>query len=100
MSVAANEGLFQVLRKDGIMMGAFERVFHEDIARWEARGEERGEARGRRDGIAIGRDEGRRDGIAIGRDEGRNEERKTIMDKLIAIGWDPIKAASFTGVSV
>ena len=52
----------------------------------EAR-EKRGEARG----ISIGRNEG----ISIG----RNQERKIIMDRLIATGMSPSQAASLTGMN-
>ena len=34
-----------------------------------------------------------------GRAEGRAEERQLITDKLIAVGWDPVEAAKFTGLA-
>ena len=43
-----------------------------------------------------GREQGRQDGIAIG----RQEERKVIMERLIAGGISPQQAAAFTGLSV
>ena len=51
---------------------------------------------GRQDGITIGR----KDGIIIGEKRGRQEERKVIMERLIATGMPPSQAASLTGVSV
>ena len=59
VSVAANEKIFQELEKEGAMVDAFERVFHEEltaardagIAIGEERGEERGLREGRREGI-------------------------------------------------
>ena len=55
---------------------------------------------GRNEGIAIGRQDGitigRQDGIAIG----RQEERKLIMERLIAGGISPQQAAAFTGMNV
>jgi len=46
VSIAANEKIFQELEKEGIMMGAFERVFHEELTA--------AQDAGRRDGISIG----------------------------------------------
>ena len=46
------------------------------------------------------RNEGRTEGIAIGEARGRNEERRVLTDKLIARGWNPQEAASFTGLTV
>ena len=61
---------------------------------------EQGREQGREDGIAIGRQDGivigRQDGIAIG----RQEERKVIMERLIAGGISPQQAAAFTGISI
>ena len=48
------------------------------------------------EGITIGRNEG----ITIGRNEGRQEERKVIMERLIAGGISPQQAAAFTGMNV
>ena len=65
----------------------------------EKRGEARGITIGRNEGITIGRNEG----ISIGRNEGisigRNQERKIIMDRLIATGMSPSQAASLTGMN-
>ena len=50
----------------------------------------------RDEGIAMGLERGRADGIAIGRDQ----ERKRIMERLIAGGISPQQAAAFTGLDI
>ena len=80
VSIAANEMIFQELEREGVMVGAFERVFHEELTA------------ARDNGISIGRNEG----ISIG----RNQERKIIMDRLIATGMSPSQAARLTGLNV
>ncbi len=70
VSIAANETLFLRLEKEGLIVEAFERVFHKELA--EARSE--------------------------GKAEGRAEERRTIRDRLIARGISPQEAASLTGL--
>ena len=47
------------------------------------------------EGITIGEQRG----ITIGEQRGRQEERRLIMDRLIASGMAPSQAASLTGVS-
>lgn len=68
VTIAANETLFQKLKKRGIMMGAFERLFKEELA--------------------AGREEGLREGL--------REASQIIMERLIAGGISPEQAASFT----
>ena len=80
ISIAANEELYHKLEQEGIMMGAFERVFHRELA--EAR--DQGLSRGRDEGITIG----------------EQRARRSIMETLIAGGMDPQKAASFTGLAL
>jgi len=76
VSIAANEKIFQELEKEGIMVGAFERVFHKELT--------------------AAQDAGRQDGINIG----RNQERELIMKRLIAGGISRQQAAAFTGLSI
>ena len=80
VSIAANERIFQELEKEGVMVGAFERVFHEELTA------------ARDNGITIGRNEG----ISIGEERAR----RSIMDRLIAGGISPQQAAAFTGMNV
>ena len=54
VSVAANEKIFQELEKEGIMVGAFERVFHKELTA------------ARNDGITIGEERGEERGIIKG----------------------------------
>ncbi len=55
------------------------------------------------EGITIGEQRGitigEQRGITIGEQRGRQEERRLIMDRLIASGMAPSQAASLTGVS-
>ena len=80
VSIAANEELFQELEREGVMMDAFERVFHNELT--------------------AARNDGRQDGIVIGEAQGRAQERKLIMERLIAGGISPQQAAAFTGLTV
>ena len=64
------------------MVGAFERFKAEFLAEREAE-------YAKRDALSEER----------GRMEGRLEALRSMMDKLISIGWDPIEAAKFTGLS-
>ena len=54
VSVAANERIFQELEKEGLMVGAFERVFHEELTAARNDGIAIGEARGRAEGLVRG----------------------------------------------
>ena len=58
VSVAANEELFKRLEAEGIMSGAFERVFHKELTKAREDGISVGEARGRAEGEAQGRARG------------------------------------------
>ena len=75
ISMAANEETYKKLKEETTVVGAFERIMASFIAEREALSEERG------------------------RMEGRMEERQSFTDKLISIGWDPVEAAKFTGLS-
>ncbi len=55
---------------------------------------------GRDQGISIGRDQGISIGEARGITLGREQERKIIMQRLIAGGISPQQAAAFTGMDV
>ena len=116
VSVAANEDMFMELEREGIMMGAFERVFHNELAEARSQGRdegiafgvERGMAIGTERGITIGEERGitigRNEGITIGRNEGitigEERARRSIMERLIAGGISPQQAAAFTGMNV
>ena len=78
LTEAMNDGI-AIGRNEGITIGR-----NEGISIGEARGISIGEARG----------------ITIGRNEGRQEERKVIMERLIAGGISPQQAAVFTGMNV
>ena len=61
--------------------------------------ENRGIERGRSEGFNAGRSEGFNAGRSEGFNAGRSEERKVIMNRLIAGGMAPQEAARYTGVS-
>lgn len=67
ISIATNQELFLKLEEEGLMVDAFERVFHKELAEREARGEERGIFRTLlglvRDGILSAKDAALRAGI-------------------------------------
>ena len=83
ISMAANEATYQKLEEDATMVGAFERFNERFLARRDAQSEERG----------------RQEGRLEGRQEGRLEALHSMMEKLIAEGWTPERAAEFTGLS-
>ena len=66
VSIAANEEIFQKLEREGIMVGAFERVFHKELTAAKNDGITIGEERG----ITIGEKLGETRGIIKGKIEG------------------------------
>ena len=90
ISMAANENIYRELKEDSDMVGAFERFNAEFLAKKEAEYEERfAQKYAQREAQTEER----------GRKEGRLEALRTMMEKLIAEGWSPERAAEFTGLS-
>ena len=80
VSTAANEILYETLRKENFRMGAVERIFKEEFSAAEERALNRGIDKG----------------IIIGIDKGRAEERKLIRERLIEFGMSPQEADKIT----
>ena len=55
VSIAANEDLYHKLEQEGIMMGAFERVFHKELSAALNQGLSQGLSQGRSEGLSQGR---------------------------------------------
>ena len=101
LTEAMNDGI-AIGRNEGITIGEeraktnmrsfLTEAMNDGIAIGERRGEARGISIGRNEGITIGRNEG----MTLG----RQEERKLIMERLIAGGISPQQAAAFTGMNV
>ena len=63
-----------------------------------SKGLEEGHSKGLEEGHSKGLKEGRKEGRSKGLKEGRLEALRSMMEKLISIGWDPTEAAEFTGL--
>lgn len=88
VSAAANEILYETLRKENFRMGAVERIFREEFSAVEERGMNKG--------ISIGIDKGISIGINKGRAEGRAEERKLIRERMLEAGMSPQEVDKIT----
>ena len=82
VSVAANRELYRKLKEEGPMEDAFEWVFREELTA------------ARNDGISIGEKWGEERGISIGEDRARH----SILERLIADGMEPARAAHIVGM--
>ena len=97
VSTALNEETYRAIWEEGRMVGALERLMQAELARRDAEKEAefaKKEAISKAQALSQGRSEG----IKEGRKEGRMEALRAIMEKLIAEGWDPARAAEFTGL--
>ena len=104
VSIATNEDLYHKLEEEGVMMGAFERVFHKELTEARETGLNQGLKQGLNQGLSQGLSQGLNRGFSQGRDEGitigEQRARRSIMDSLIADGMDPEKASGYTGIPV
>ena len=93
VSVAMNEGTYHEIWEEGRMVGALERLMQAELARRDAEMEKKySEKYAEKEAISKAR------ALSEGRSEGRLEALRAIMEKLIAEGWDPARAAEFTGL--
>ena len=101
VSTALNEETYRAIWEEGRMVGALERLMQAELARRDAEKEAelakkyaaeyaKKEAISKAQALSQGRSEGFK--------EGRMEALRAIMEKLIAEGWDPARAAEFTGL--
>ena len=97
VSIAANEDLYHKLEQEGIMMGAFERVFHKELSAALNQGLSQGLSQGRSEGLSQGLSQGRSEGLS----QGRSQAQESFVLKMLKAGKLALKEiAEYSGMTL